>query len=65
MKDVTPAEAGVQKSLETLDSRLRGNDEKAAVRRPKIPLPLPPLSPPARGGETSCGRASKGRFLTS
>jgi hypothetical protein len=41
MKGVTPAEAGVQKSLETLDSRLRGNDEKAAVRRPKIPLPLP------------------------
>jgi len=33
--------AGVQKTLETLDSRLRGNDEKAAVRRPVIPLPLP------------------------
>ena len=32
MKAVTPAEAGVQNYLNSLDSRFRGNDEKGTKR---------------------------------
>jgi error-prone DNA polymerase len=39
---VTPAQAGVQKHLKTLDSRLRGNDETAYIcDGPKPPSPYP------------------------
>jgi hypothetical protein len=31
LKSVTPAEAGVQKSLNLLDSRFRGNDKKGEI----------------------------------
>jgi DNA polymerase III alpha subunit len=40
-RNVTPAQAGVQKNFKTLDSRLRGNDETAYIcDEPRHPSPL-------------------------